>query len=164
MTNRRGKSGSSDRFYFLGLQNHWGWWLQPWNEKVFTPWTKSYNKPRQRIKNQRRHFANKDLYSQSFGFSSNLVWIWELEHKEGWAPKNWCFQIVLEKNLKSLLDCKIRPVNPKENQPWIFMGRRMLKLKLQYFGHLMQRADSLEKTLILWKTEGKRRRWRRMVR
>ena len=90
---------------------------------MFTPWTKSYNKPRQCIKKQRRHFANKDLYSQSFGFSSNHVWIWELELKEGWAPKNWCFQIVLEKNLKSLLDCKIRPVNPKENQPWIFMGR-----------------------------------------
>ena len=91
---------------------------------MFTPWKESYNKPRQCIKKQRRHFANKDLYSQSYGFSSNHVWIGELEYKEGWALKNWCFQIVLEKNLKSLLDCKeIKPAKPKENQPWIFMGR-----------------------------------------
>ena len=72
--------------------------------------------------------------------------MWELDHKEGWVLKNWCFQIV-EKALERPLDCKeIKPVNPKRNQPWIFIGRTMLKLKLQYFDHLIQRANSLEKT------------------
>ena len=62
--------------------------------------------------------------SQSYGFSSNHVWIWELDLKEGWAPKNWCFQtVVLEKTLESLLDSKIKPINPKGNKPWIFIGR-----------------------------------------
>ena len=71
------------------------------------------------------HFANRVLYSQSYDFSSSHVWIWELDHKEGWEPKNWCFLIVvLEKTLESPLDSKeIKKVNPKENQPWIFIGR-----------------------------------------
>ena len=74
---------------------------------------------------QRHHFANKGPYSQSYGFSRSLVWMWELDHKEGWAPKNWCFwTVVLEKTLESPLDCKeIQPVNPKGNQSWIFIGR-----------------------------------------
>ena len=82
--------------------------------------------------------------------------MWELDHKEGWASKNWCFQtVVLEKILESPLDYKgIQPVNPEGNQPWNSFEGLMLKLKLQYFGHLMQRADSLEKTLRLGKTEG----------
>ena len=77
------------------------------------------------IKKQRHPFANKALYSQSHGFSSSHVWMWELTRKDGWAPKNWCFQIaVLEKALECPLDCKeIQPVNPKGNQPWIFIGR-----------------------------------------
>ena len=84
--------------------------------------------------------------------------MWELDHKEGWVPKNWCFQIaVLEKTPKSFMDSKeIKSVNHKGNQPWIFIGRTE-KLKLQYFGHLMWRTDSLEKTLILGKIEGRRR-------
>ena len=71
------------------------------------------------------HFSNKDMYGQSYGFSSSHVWMWELDHKESWVPKNGCFQIVvLEKTLQSPLDCKtIKPVNPKGNQPWIFTGR-----------------------------------------
>ena len=85
----------------------------------------SYDKPRQRIKNQRHHFADKDPSSQSYGFSSSHVWTWELGHKEGWVLKNWCFQIlVLEKTPESPLDSKeIKPVNSKGNQPWIFIGR-----------------------------------------
>ena len=73
----------------------------------------------------RHHFAGKGPYSQSYGFSSSHVQMWELDHKEGWVLKNWCFQIVvLQKTLESLLDCKeITPVNPKGNQPWIFIGR-----------------------------------------
>ena len=80
---------------------------------------------RQHIKKQRHHFANKGLYSQSYGFSSSHVWMWDLDHKDDWAPKNWCIWImVLEKTLESPLDSKeIKPVNPKGNQPWIFIGR-----------------------------------------
>ena len=85
----------------------------------------SYDKPRRCIKKQRHHFANKGPYSQSYGFSSSRVRICELDHKEGWAPKNWYFwTVVLEKTLASPLDCKeIQPVNPKEDQSWVFFGR-----------------------------------------
>ena len=91
--------------------------------------------------------------------------MWELDHKESWALKNWYFwTVVLEKTLESPLDCKeIKPVKPKGNQSWIFTGRMMLKLNLQYFGHLMWRTDSLEKILMLGKIEGRRRRgWQKM--
>ena len=73
----------------------------------------------------RDHFVHKGPSSQSYGFSSSCLWMWELDHKEGWAPKNWCFRtVVLEKTLESPLDCNdIKPVNPRENQPWIFIGR-----------------------------------------
>ena len=86
---------------------------------------KAMNKPRQRIKKQRHHFDDKDPCSQSYGFSNSHVPMWELNHKEGCTPKNWCFRtVVLEKTLESPLDSKeIKPVNPKENQPWIFIGR-----------------------------------------
>ena len=94
---------------------------------MLAPWKKSYDKPRQCIKKQREqhHFANKGLYGQSYGFSSSHVWMWELDHKEGWMPKNWYFwAVVLEKTPESPLDSKeIQPVNPKGNQPWIFIGR-----------------------------------------
>ena len=92
---------------------------------MFAPWKKSYDKPRQHIKKQRCCFADKGLSSQTYGFSSSHVWMWELNHKEGWALKNWCFQtVVLEKTLEGPLDCKeIKPVSPKGNQCWIFIGR-----------------------------------------
>ena len=103
--------------------------------------------------------------SQNYGFSSSLLWMWELDHKESWTLKNLCFwkhKLVLEKTPKSPLDCKeIKPVHPKGNQCWLFTGRTTLKLKLWHFGHLMQRTDSLEKTLILGKTEDRRRGWQR---
>ena len=88
-------------------------------------WKKSYDKPRQRIKKQGCHFANKGPSSQSYDFSSHHVWMLELDYNEGWTPKNWCFQtVVLEKTLESPLDSKeIKPVNPKGNQSWIFIGR-----------------------------------------
>ena len=90
-----------------------------------TPWKKSYDQPRQLIKKQRHYFANKHPSSQSYGFSSSHVWMWELDYKEGWVLKNWCFwTVVLEKTLESPLDCKeIQPVNPKGNQSWIFIER-----------------------------------------
>ena len=83
------------------------------------------DKPRQCIKKQRHHFADKSPYSQSHGFSSSRVWIWELDHKEGWVLKNWCLWIVaLEKTLESPLDSKeIKPVNLKGNKSWMFIGR-----------------------------------------
>jgi len=115
------------------------------------------------LKSQRCDFTDKSPYSQSYGFSSSHVRMWEVDHKEGWVPKNWCFQIVvLEKTLEGPLDNKeIKPINPKEINSEYSLEGLVLKLKLQYFGHLMWRADSLEKTLVLGKMEGKRRGWQR---
>ena len=112
---------------------------------MLTPWKKSYNQPSQYIKKQRYYFANKDQSSQIYGFSSGHVLMWELDHKESWVPKNWCFwTVVLEKTLKSHLDCK--EVQPrrfilKEINPEYSLEGQMLKPRLQYFGHLMQRTD-----------------------
>ena len=92
---------------------------------MLAPCKKSYDQPRQRIKKQKHYFANKGLSSQSCGFSSSHVRMWELDNKENWALKNYCFwTVVLEKTLESPLDSKdIQPVNPKGNQSWIFIGR-----------------------------------------
>ena len=116
----------------------------------------------QHIKKQRHYFGNKGLSCQSCGFYSSHVWIWESDYKESWGSKNRCFwTVVLKKTLESPLDCKeIQPVHPKGNEFWIFTGGLILKLKLQYFGHLMWRIGSLEKILILGKIEGRRRRGR----
>ena len=105
--------------------------------------------------------ATKGPSSQGYIFSSSHAWMWELDCKESWTPKNWCFwTVVLEKTLESPLDCtEIQPVHPKGDQSWCSLEGLILKLKLQYFGHLMWRADSFEKTLMLGKTEGRRRRW-----
>ena len=121
--------------------------------------------PRQHMENQRHYFVNKGPSSQGFGFSNGHVWMWELDYKESWALKNWCFwTVVLEKTLESPLDCKeIPPVHLKEISPEYSLEGLMLNLKLQYSGHLMRRADSLEKTLMLGKIEG-RRRGRQMMR
>ena len=133
---------------------------------MLTPWKESYDQPRQHIKKQRHYFVNKGPSCQGYGFSSGHVWMWELNYKESWAPKNWCFwTVVLEKTLESPSDCKeIQPVHPKGDQSWVFIGRTDAKLKLQYFGHLMRRTDSLEKTLMLGKIEGRRRRGQQRLR
>ena len=109
--------------------------------KTLASWKKSYDKPRQHIKKQRHYFSNKGLYNQSYGFSSSHVWTWELDHKESWALKNWCFwTVVLEKTLESPLDCKeIQPIHPKGNQSWIFIGK----------------TDVKAETPILWPPDGK---------
>ena len=133
---------------------------------MLTSWKESYDQPRQHIKKQRHYFTNKGLSSQSYGFSSSHVWMWELDYKESWVPKNWCFwTVVLEETLESPLDCKeIQPVHPKGNQSKYSLEGLMLKLKLQYFAHLMWRTDSFEKTLMLEKIEGRRRRgWQKMI-
>ena len=92
---------------------------------MLATWKESYDKPRQHNKEQQHYFADKYPKNQSYGFSSSHVLMWELDHREGWAPENWCFQIVvLEKTLERPLDSKgIKPVNLKGNQPWIFIGR-----------------------------------------
>ena len=122
MANRWGSNGNNERLYFWGLQNHCRWWLQPWNKKMLVPWKKSYDQPREHIRKQRHYFANKGSSSQSYGFSSSQVWMWELDYKESWMLKNWCsLTVVLEKTLDSPLDCKeIQPVHPK--QSWMFFG------------------------------------------
>ena len=109
--------------------------------KTLAPWKKSYDQPRQHIKKQRHYFAKKDPSSQSYGFSSGHVWIWELDYKESWVPKNWCFwTVVLEKSLESPLDCKqIQPIHPKGNQSCIFIGR----------------VDAEAEILILWSPDAK---------
>ena len=125
MANRWGNSRNSGRFYFSGLQNDCRWWPQPWKKKTLAPWKKSYDQPRQHIKKQRYYFANKGLSSQGYGFSSSHMWMWELDYKESWVLKNWCFwTVVLENTLESPLDCKeTQPVHPKGNQSWIVIGR-----------------------------------------
>ena len=94
------------------------------------------------------------------------VWMWELEYKESWALKNWCFwTVVLAKTLESPWDCKeIQLVNSKGNQSWIFIGRTDAEAETPMFGHLMWRTDLLAKTLMLVKTEGRRRRGRQRMR
>ena len=117
---------------FSGLQNHCRWLLQTWNLKTLSSWNKNYNQPREHAKKQRLYFANKGPSSQSYRFSSSHVWMWELDYKESWALKNWCFRtVVLEKTLESPLDCKeIQPVNPKEISSEYSLEGRVLKLKL----------------------------------
>ena len=92
---------------------------------MLAPWKKSYDQPRQHTENQRPYFANNGPSSQSYGFSSSHVWMWELDYKESWVPKNWCFRsVVLEKTFESPLHSKeIQPVHPKGNQSWIVIGR-----------------------------------------
>ena len=118
------------------------------------------------ILKSRHYFVNKGPSSQVYGFSSSHVWMWELEYKESWVQKNLCFwTVVLEQTLETPLECqKIQPVHPKGDQSWVFMKGLIVKLKLQLFGHLLWRADSFEKTLMLGKIEGGRRRGRQRMR
>ena len=126
---------------------------------MLAPWKKSHDKPRQHIKKQRHHFANKSPSSQNYVFSCSHVLMWELNHKEGWVLKKWCFStVVLEKTLESPLDCKdIKPVNPIRNEPWIFIGRTDAKAEAPILWPSNGRAESLDKTLMLGKLEGRRR-------
>ena len=108
--------------------------------KTHTPSNESYDQPRQHIKKQSHYFANKGLSSQGCGFSSSHVWIWELNYKESWPPKNWCFWNVLLETLESPLDCKeIQPVHLQGDQSWVFTGR----------------TDAETETPILWPPDSK---------
>ena len=133
--------------------------------KALSPWKKSYDKPRQCIKKQRHYFAYKGPSSQSFGFSNSHIWMWELNNKKGWAPKNWCFwTVVLEKTLESPLDCKeIKPVHPKRNQCWIFIGRTNAEAEAPILWPADAKSWLIGKTMMLGKIEGRKRRgWQRM--
>ena len=127
---------------------------------------KSYDQSRQHIKKQRHYFANKGPSSQSYGFSSSHVWMWELDYKESWVLKNWCFwTVVLVKTLESPLDYKeIQPVHPKGNQSWIFIGRTDVEAETPTLCHLMRRTNSFEKILMLGKIDGRRRRGQHRMR
>ena len=140
MANKWGNSENSDRLYLRASKS-----LQMMTAamklKDACSLEESYDQARQHIKKQRHYFANKGLSSQSYGFSCGHVWMWELDYKENWTPKNWCFwTVVLEKTLESPLDCKeIQPVHPKGNQYWLFIGR----------------TDAEAETPILWPPDAK---------
>ena len=127
---------------------------------MLAPWKENYDK--HNVLKSR----DKGPSGQSYDFSSSHEWMWKLDHKESWVLKNWCFwTVVLEKTLESPLGCKeIKAVNPKGISPEYSLERLMLKLKLQYFGHLMRRANSVGKTLMLGKIEGRRRRGQQRMR
>ena len=132
---------------------------------MLAPWKKSYHKPRQHIRKQRHYFADKGPSSQSYGFSSSHVWMWELEYKESWGLKNWCFwTVVLEKTLESPLDCKeIKPVHPKGDQSWVFIGRTDAKAETPILWPPNVKNCLIGKYHDVGKIEGGRKRvWQRM--
>ena len=133
---------------------------------MLAPWKERYDKSRQCIRQQSYRFANKGLYRESYEVSSGHVWMWELDCKEGWSQKNWCFwTVVLEKTLERPLGyTEITSVKPKGKQPEYSLEGLKLKLKGQYFGHLLRRTDSLEKSLMLGKIEGRRIREQQRMR
>ena len=146
MANRWRHNGNSDRLYLGGGSSKITADGKCCHEiKTLVSWNKSYDQPRQHIKKQRDHFDDKVPYSWNYGCFCSHVQMWELDHKEEWLPKNWCFwTVVLEKTLESPLDCKeIQPVHSEEISPECPSEGLMLKQNLQYFGHLMRIADSL---------------------
>ena len=162
-----GKQWKQWQTLFLGDQKSLQMVTEAVKLKPLTPWKKSYDQPRQHIKKQRHYFANNGPSSQSYGFSSSHVWMWELDYKESWVLKNWCFWTVVWWYWRRLL--RVSWTARRSNQsilneisPEYSLEGLMLKLKFQYFGHLMQRTDSFEKTLMLGKIEGGRRGRQRM--
>ena len=132
---------------------------------LFT-WKESYDKPRQHIKKQRHHFANKARVVKAMFFSSSLVWMWEWYHKEDWSFKNDAFELWYWRRLFRVPWTARRSNQSilKQINPDYSLEGPMLKLKLWYFGHLMWRADSLVKTLMLGKIQGGRRRGQQRMR
>ena len=132
---------------------------------MLAPWKKSYDQPRWFIIKQRHYFANKGPSSQTYVFSSSHVCMWELDHKEGWAPKNWYFlTVMLEKTLESPWDCKeIQPGNPKGNQSWIFIGRVDAEAEAPVLWPPDTKSRLIRNKPLSWETGGKKRRgWQRM--
>ena len=133
---------------------------------MLTPWKESYDQPRQHIIKQRHYFANKGPSSQGYGFSNGHVWMWELDYKGSWTPKNWCFwTVVLQKTLESPLDCKeMQPVHPKGDQSWLFIGRTDVEAETPVLWPPDAKSWLIWKTLMLGKIEGRRKRGRQRVR
>ena len=158
MAKRWGNSGI--HFILGGLQNHCRWWLQPWNSKTLAPWKKSYDQPRQHIKKQRNYFANKVIVFPVVRYGCESLTIKKAEFRRTDAFELWCWRRLLR------VPWTARRFNQsilKEISPEYSLEGLMLKLKLQYFGHLIRRIDSLKKTLMLGKIEGGRRRgWQRI--
>ena len=123
---------------------------------MLTPWKESYDQPRQHIKKQRHYFIYKSPSSQGYCFSSRHVWMWELDYKKSWTPKNWCFwTMVLEKTFQSSLDCKeIQPVYPKGDQSWVFIGRTDVEAETP----ILWPPDA--KSLLIWKDPDAGKDWR----
>ena len=131
---------------------------------MLAPWNKCYDQPRQHFKKQRHFFA--DIGPPlSYGFSSGHVWMWESDCKKSWVPKNWWFwTVVLEKTVENPMDCKvIQLVHPRGDQFWIFTGGTDAEVETPIL-HLMRSTDSLKKTLILGKIEGRRRKGQQRMR
>ena len=123
-------------------------------KKTLAPWKKSYDQRRQCIKKQRHYFSDKGPSSQSYGISSSHIWMWELDYKESWAPKNWCFwTVVLEKTLESPLDCKIQPVHPIGDKSWVFIGRTDVEAETP----ILRPPDA--KSWLLWKDPDAGKDW-----
>ena len=141
MANRWGNSGNGDRLYFGGLQNHCRWWLAAMKLRRLLLGRKVMTNLDSILKSGDITLPTKVHLSQGYGFSSGHVWISELDYKESWAPKNWCFwTVVLEKTLESPLDFKeIQPVHPKGDQSWVFI----------------ERTDAEAETPILWPPDAK---------
>ena len=134
--------------------------------KTACSWEKSYDQPRQHIKKQRHYFTNKGPSSQSYSFSSGHAWMWELDYKESWVLKNWCFwTVVLEKILESPLNSKeIQPVHPKGNQSWILIGRTDAEAETPILWSPDEKNWFLGKDPDTGKIEGRRRRGRQRMR
>ena len=166
MANRWRNSENSGKLYFGGLQNHCRWWLQPWNKKTPTPWKKSYYQPKQHVKKRDIALPTKVHLVKSMAFPVVVYgcesWtIKKAEHRRIDAFELWCWRRLLrvpwttKRSNQSILkeishDCSLEGL--------------MLKLKLQFFGYQMRKADSFEKTLILGKIEGKKRRGQQRMR
>ena len=133
---------------------------------MLAPCKRSYDQPRQHIKKQRHYFDNKSPFSQNYSFTSSHVRVWVLDHKESWAPKNWCFwTVVLEKTFESPLDCKkLKQVYPKENQSWIFIGRTDTESEAPILWLPDSKNWLIGKDLILGKIEGRQRKGQQRVR
>ena len=137
-------------FHYMYIISH----LYPF---VCSPWKDSYDQPRQHIKKQRYYFANKRAFSQDYGFSRGHTWMWEVDYKESWAQKNWCFwTVVLEKTLANPLDCKeIQPVHSKGDQSWVFIGRTDVEAETP----VLWPHDA--KSWLIWKDPDAGKDWRR---
>ena len=157
-----GKQWKQWQTLFSWAPNHCRWWLQPWNKKMLAPWKKTFDKSRQHIKKQKYYFASKGPSSQSYGFSSSHVQSWTIRKLS--TEELMLLNCGVGEDSWESLGLQGHPTRIlKEISPGCSLEGLMLKLKLQYFGHLMRRVDSLEKTLMLGGIEDRRRRgWQRM--